>query len=70
MQRHIGIMELDAGAGATPGYLAGWRYAEWHLRHGGGCVNVDPCDNWADDKANGFCDRLRDERNRARFAPA
>lgn len=65
----IEIPALDPGPSSTSGYLDGWRYAEWHLRHGGGSLNIDPCDNWRDDKANGFADRLREERRR-RIEPA
>ena len=57
----VQVRELDPGE-CTPGYRAGWMYAEWWLGKGGD-VMADPCDNWRDDKANGFADRLKNERD-------
>lgn len=54
------IRELNPGE-CSRGYQAGWMYAEWWLGKGGDEM-ADPCDNWADDKANGFSDRLKEER--------
>lgn len=55
------IQTLFPGDGSSHGYAAGWRYAEWWMSKGGG-LSADPCDNWTDARANGFYDRLQQER--------
>lgn len=48
--------------GGTERYGSGWSYANWWISKGGGLM-ADPCDNWHNEKANGFCDRLKLERD-------
>jgi hypothetical protein len=54
------IEPMDPGP-CTAGYSKGWTYAEWWLSTGG-ATRADAPDNWADDRANGFSDRLARER--------
>jgi hypothetical protein len=56
-------MQIEPLADSSPRYVTGWRFAEWWLSRGGG-VDADPCENWTDAQANGFCDRLYEERVR------
>lgn len=48
--------------GSTERYGAGWSYGNWWIAKQGNLM-ADPCDNWHDEKANGFCDRLKLERD-------
>ncbi|MBB4861526.1 hypothetical protein HNP46_000337 [Pseudomonas nitritireducens] len=45
-------------------YLAGWEYGDWFIVKAGEEVNLyaDAPDQWGDEKANGFYDRLAEER--------
>jgi hypothetical protein len=67
MQLKTNIEPLDPGS-CTAGYSRGWKYAEWWLSKGGP-LKADAPDNWAEDRANGFCDRLVRERNARATVP-
>jgi hypothetical protein len=61
MQLKTNIEPMDPGV-CTPGYSKGWKYAEWFLSMGG-ATQADAPDNWAEDRVNGFSDRLVRERD-------
>lgn len=60
----IGPLAMPVPDDCSDQYAAGWAAGDSHVR-GGGNLLADAAPSWSDEKANGFWDRLREERSKA-----